>query len=53
MTPIVKLIIAILMLLCLAHMPYEFYTLVRFVAAFTFAYFAYDYFKVGKDVSIR
>lgn len=49
MKPIVKLIVAILLILCLANMPYGFYTLVRFVAAFAFAYFAYDYFKAGKD----
>ena len=49
MKPIVKLVVAILLILCLANMPYGFYTLVRFVAAFAFAYFAYDYFKVGKD----
>ena len=49
MKPIVKLIVAILLILCLANMPYGFYTLVRFVAAFAFAYFSYDYFKAGKD----
>ena len=47
MKPIVKLIVAILLILCLANMPYGFYTLVRFVAAFAFA--SYDYFKAGKD----
>ena len=47
--PIVKLIVAILLILCLANMPYGFYTLVRFVAAFAFAYFSYDYFKANKD----
>lgn len=38
-------IIAALLLLCLADMPYGYYTLVRFVTTFVFAYFAYDYFK--------
>lgn len=47
--PILKLIIAILLLLCLADMPYGFYTLVRFVSAFAFAYLSYDYFKSKKD----
>ena len=47
--PILKLIIAILLLLCLADMPYGFYTLVRFVSAFAFAYISYDYFKSKKD----
>ena len=49
MKPFLKLIIAILLLLCLADMPYGFYTLVRFTAAFAFAYLAYDYFKSKKD----
>lgn len=49
MKPIVKLIVAILLILCLANMPYGFYTLVRFVAACAFAYFSYDYFKANKD----
>ena len=49
MKPIIKLIIAVLLLLCLADMPYGFYTLVRFVSAFAFAYLSYDYFKSKKD----
>lgn len=49
MRPILKLVIAILLLLCLADMPYGFYTLVRFASAFAFAYFSYDYFKSKKD----
>lgn len=49
MKPLVKVIVAILLILCLANMPYGFYTLVRFVAAFVFAYFSFDYFKANKD----
>ena len=49
MKPILKFIIAILLLLCLADMPYGFYTIVRFVASFTFAYLSYNYFKSKKD----
>ena len=49
MKPILKLIVAIILLLCLADMPYGFYTLVRFVSAFTFAYLSYDYFKSKKE----
>ena len=45
---VLKLVIAILLLVCLADMPYGFYTLVRFVSAFAFAYIAYDYFKSKK-----
>ena len=50
MKPFVKLIVAVLLLLCLADMPYGFYQLVRFVAAVAFAYLSYDYFKSKKDV---
>jgi len=49
MRPILKLVIAILLLLCLADMPYGFYTLVRFASSFAFAYLSYDYFKSKKD----
>lgn len=50
MKPFVKLIVAVLLLLCLADMPYGFYELVRFVAAAAFAYLSYDYFKSKRDV---
>lgn len=49
MNPLLKLILAILLLLCLADMPYGFYQLVRFVAAGAFAYLSYDYFKLKKE----
>lgn len=49
MKPILKLIIAILLLLCLADMPYGFYTLVRFAATAAFVYLSYDYFKNHRD----
>ena len=49
MKPIVKLIVAVLLLLCLADMPYGFYELVRFAAMAAFAYLSYDYFKSNKD----
>ena len=49
MKPILKLIIAVLLLLCLFNMPYGFYTLVRFAAAAAFAYMAYDYFKTNRE----
>lgn len=45
MKPILKLIIAIMLILCLADMPYGFYELVRFAAAGTFVYLSYDYFN--------
>ena len=49
MKTVLKLVVAIILLLCLADMPYGFYTLVRFVSAFTFAYLSYDYFKSKKE----
>lgn len=49
MKPLLKLVLAILLLLCLADMPYGFYQLVRFAAAGAFAYLSYDYFKSKKD----
>lgn len=49
MKPLLKLVLAILLLLCLADMPYGFYQLVRFAAAAAFAYLSYDYFKSKRD----
>ena len=40
-----KIIIAVLLLLCLMDMPYGFYELVRFCTAAAFVYLSYDYFK--------
>ena len=48
-SPWLKVIIAILLLLCLMDMPYGFYELVRFGAAAAFAYLSYDYFKSKND----
>ncbi|HBC20786.1 MAG TPA: hypothetical protein DC009_01535 [Porphyromonadaceae bacterium] len=47
-TPWVKVGMAVLLLLCLAHMPYFFYMLVRFVAAAAFVYLAYVYFRARR-----
>ena len=49
MIPFLKLVIAVLLLLCLADMPYGYYQIVRFASAFAFAYLSYDYFKSKKD----
>ena len=49
MKPIIKLVIAVLLLLCLADMPYGFYQLVRFAAMAAFGYLAYDYFQQKRD----
>lgn len=50
MKPIIKLIMAVLLLLCLADMPYGFYQLVRFAATAAFAYLSYDYFKSKEEI---
>ncbi|MBR1889683.1 MAG: hypothetical protein IJ816_03540 [Alloprevotella sp.] len=50
MKPIIKLVLAVLLLLCLADLPYSFYQLVRVAAAVGFAYLSYDYFKGNKNV---
>lgn len=44
-----KVVAAVLLLLCLADMPYGFYQLVRFAAMAAFGYLAYDYFKQKRD----
>lgn len=49
MKPVIKLIIAVLLLLCLADMPYGFYELVRFASAAAFVYLSYDYFKAKRE----
>lgn len=38
-----KFILAVMLLLCLAPMPYGYYELVRFVAMVAFGYMAYEY----------
>lgn len=46
---VLKIVIAVLLLLCLADMPYGFYTLVRFAATTAFAYLAYKSFKFNEE----
>lgn len=50
MKPIIKLVVAVSLLVCLADMPYGFYQLVRFAATAAFVYLSYDYFKSNQDV---
>ena len=40
-----KIILAVLLLLCLASMPYGYYQLVRVVAMIAFAIMAYQYYE--------
>ena len=49
MKKIIKIILAVLLLLCLAPMPYGYYELVRFVAMAAFAYLAYCHFKAEEE----
>ena len=45
MKTILKLLLAVLLLLCLAPMPYGYYQLVRIVAMIAFAIMAYQYYE--------
>ena len=45
---LLNLLLAVLLLLCLADMPYGYYTLVRYASAFVFAYYAYVCFKAER-----
>ena len=49
---LLTLTVSIMLLLCLADMPYGYYELVRLVAAAVFAYFAYDGFRARHDARI-
>lgn len=44
-----QIFLAALLLLCLAQMPYGYYTLVRFVAMVVFGVMAYKYYQVKKE----
>ena len=39
------IILSVLLLLCLAHMPYGYYQLIRFIAMFGFGIMAYHYYS--------
>ena len=52
MKPIIKLVIAVLLLLILADMPYGFYLVLRFAAMAVFAYLSYDSFSAKRDVKV-
>jgi hypothetical protein len=46
---IIKLILAILLCLCLAHMPYGYYQFVRFFSLIAFGYLAFDAYHNNKQ----
>ena len=43
------MVMAVLLLLCLANMPYGYYQFVRFIATAIFAYFSFCFFKENKE----
>lgn len=47
---VIKLVIAILLLLCLIDMPYGFYQFVRFISTAAFAYLSYVHIKAKQEV---
>lgn len=48
MKKILLIIMAALLLICLADMPYGYYQIVRFIAMVVFVYLAYEYYKLNK-----
>ena len=44
-----KIVLAVLLLLCLLDMPYGFYILIRYVATIVFGYMAYSYYQENKN----
>lgn len=49
MKDVIKLILAVLMLLCLAPMPYGYFQLVRLLSTITFGVMAFQYYKGGEE----
>ena len=49
MKNVLYIVIAVMLLLCLADMPYGYFLLVRFVAMASFAYISYGFFKARKE----
>lgn len=45
----IKPVMAVMLLACLLHLPYGYYSLVRFVAMVVFAVLAYQYYKEKND----
>lgn len=49
MPNLIRIILAILMLLCLLNWPYSYYQMVRFVSMLGLAYLALDEFRESKE----
>lgn len=46
-----QLILALLLVICLFHMPYGYYTLVRFLAMTIFAYLSFSYYEIERKAT--
>jgi len=52
MNNIFKLVLVVLLLVCLADMPYGYYQLVRFVAMVAFGWLAYESYKENRETQV-
>lgn len=52
MAQVIKLTLSLLLLLCLANMPYGYYQLVRFIALIGFAILAYQANQQNKPIAM-
>ncbi|MCR6720050.1 MAG: hypothetical protein NVV59_07050 [Chitinophagaceae bacterium] len=48
----IRIILAILLLVCLADMPYGYFQFVRFASMLAFALLAFDAFKRGEETEV-
>lgn len=46
---IIKIVLAILLCICLADMPYEYYQFIRFISLIAFGYFAFEAYTNQKQ----
>ena len=49
---LIKIILAVALLLCLLHMPYGYYQLVRFLGMVGFGYLAYESHEANRDIEM-
>lgn len=52
MDKIIKVVLAVLLLLCLAKMPYGYYTLVRFIAFIGFVILAFVTYQKDNEIDV-
>jgi hypothetical protein len=48
----IKISLAVLLLLCLFHMPYGYYQLIRFIGMVGFGYLAYEASQSKKEIEV-